>query len=127
MNRFLLDTHTAIWFLNADEEIPVKMRELIADTNNQCYVSIATAWEIAIKISIGKLNFSGTERFFYLLDDNKIDVLPIKRGYIKQIEQLPLYHRDPFDRLIIATAIENDLTVISRDTNFKLYPVKCIW
>jgi PIN domain nuclease of toxin-antitoxin system len=126
---YLLDTHTVIWFLRGDEQLPQSTKKMIFSENNRCCVSLASIWEIAIKISIGKFNYfdGGTIAFTNLIKTSKIEILPILTEHIFQVERLPLHHNDPFDRLIIAAAIEENLTIISRDSNFEPYPIECVW
>ena len=126
--KYLLDTHTIYWFLEGDMQISEKASSIIKNEYKDCCVSLASVWETAIKISIGKLDFvGGVKEFVRLVKDSGIAILPIQEEHILQIERLPLHHKDPFDRVIITTAIEDDLTIVSKDENFSLYPVKCIW
>ena len=121
----ILDTHAALWFLNG-EKLTTKAKELILNGKN--YVSVVSLWEVAIKMNIGKYSFDGGfSAFRELVDDNGFHVLPIKDEYMKQLFALPLIHRDPFDRLIIATALVDDLTIITIDENIQKYDVPWIW
>jgi PIN domain nuclease of toxin-antitoxin system len=92
------------------------------------YISISSVWEIAIKISIGKLDFAGkAEGFVRLAEKNDITVLPIAVSHLTTYESLPFIHRDPFDRLLIATAIAEQMTLITADENIARYDVPHIW
>lgn len=124
----LLDTHAFIWFLNGDNQLPAAIKSLIADTSNKCCVSIASIWEIAIKISLGKLELQGDfNQITYFLTDNDIEILPITFGHIQRILQMSFHHRDPFDRLIIAQALAENLTIATKDSIFHEYEVKITW
>ena len=124
----LLDTHTLIWFLTDSPELPNSLREEIADADNDIAVSIVSLWEIGIKSSIGKLpmtqNVLGLEA---LCDQQNINILPISVEAIYQSTLLEWHHKDPFDRLIIATTMINGYIVISNDIIFDKYPVQRKW
>jgi PIN domain nuclease of toxin-antitoxin system len=127
MSVLLLDTHAFIWFSEGDANLSVALREQIESANQVC-VSIASFWEIAIKLSIGKLalqtDFATIEA---KLAPAGITLLPILFTDTVQVRQLPLHHRDPFDRMLIAQAINRSITVISRDVHFDAYPVQRSW
>lgn len=124
----LLDTHTFIWYINGTKDISATAKKAIEDNPKGNYVSIASIWEIAIKISIKKLNllFSFDE-LIYELDKNGFQLLQINITDTKLITTLPHHHNDPFDRMIIAQAQNRHLQIISKDVNFKNYHVKIIW
>ena len=126
--EYILDTHTLIWFMNGDTNIPANTVDKIKNKNNDCYISIASLWEIAIKISVGKLTLDRpfNDIIPFLIEYN-IEILQINFEHLQKLLTLELIHRDPFDRIIIAQAITQNLTAISRDKNFKFYPVNCIW
>lgn len=123
----LLDTHAFLWFLSGDESISVTARRAIEKSYNQNFVSIASLWEIAIKISLNKLslngNFSDLER---LIHENGFKVLPLEFEDTFLITSLPFHHRDPFDRIIISQSINRKLNLISKDNQFEKYGIKAI-
>jgi PIN domain nuclease of toxin-antitoxin system len=126
--KYLLDTSTAIWALNDKKKLSKAAKTIIDDISIPLGVSIVSAWEIAIKISIGKLNFDGgSELFISKMKRNGIEVLGIEGSHIKCVEMLPLVHRDPFDRLIISTARVERMTIISADENIHKYDVPAVW
>ena len=128
MNGYLLDTHAAIWFFNGDNALSETANRIIRDFSNPMYLSMASAWELAIKIGIGKLNFSGrTAGFLHLAENSEIIIIPIKQDHLTALETLPLIHRDPFDRLLVATALAEQLTLITIDENIAKYDVSLIW
>jgi len=128
MGRYLLDTHTAIWYFNGDKALTKTAREIILDLSNQIHLSIISAWELAIKINLGKLEFKGqAARFVHFVETYGFTILPIKTSHLSVLESLPLLHRDPFDRLLIATAISEQMTFISTDKNVAQYDVPLIW
>lgn len=124
----LIDTHTLIWFIEGDEQLGVNARKIIENNNDNNFVSIASIWEIAIKISLGKLElfipFSEIQKLIY---NNGFEILPISFNDTLKLSTLPFYHKDPFDRIIIAQSIANDLIIISKDEIFKAYGVPLIW
>ena len=128
MTRYLIDTHTAMWFFNGDIKLSKTANEIIYDFSNPIYMSIASAWDVAIKLSIGKLDIvSNTADFLRDAETNKIIILPIVPASLTVLESLPMIHRDPFDRLLIATAIAEQMTLITDDENIKKYEVSQIW
>ncbi|MCL2721965.1 MAG: type II toxin-antitoxin system VapC family toxin [Treponema sp.] len=128
MAGYLLDTHTALWYFNGDEKLSKTANEIIYNLSNPIYLSIASAWEVAIKLNIGKLDIiNNTADFLYDAEKNRITVLPIKPAYLTVLETLPLIHRDPFDRLLVAAAIIEQMTLITDDENIKRYEVPHIW
>jgi PIN domain nuclease of toxin-antitoxin system len=124
---YLLDTHTLIWFLENDPRLPSPTRTQI-ETTPTVFVSIVSLWEIAIKANIGKLTLSFP---FNTIAPNLITAgitqLPITFKDLEIYLSLPLHHRDPFDRLLIAQTIEHSLIFISQDAQIDAYPVQRIW
>ena len=128
MSSYLLDTHTAIWFFNGDGMLSETAKHTILDSSNLKYLSIVSAWEIAIKIGLGKLDFNGKAAgFIHLAESNGFIIAPIKAEHLTAFENLPFIHRDPFDRLLIATAIAEQMTLITVDENIAKYDVPLIW
>ena len=126
--QYLLDTHTLLWFLQDDPQLPKKISSRIRNIENNCFVSIASLWEIDIKIKLGKLSIKFPfERFAVYLADNDLEVLAISFDHISQVLNLDMLHRDPFDRIIIAQGITEDLTILTRDEHFAKYAVKTTW
>ncbi len=125
----LLDTNIFLWFITGDERLSPNVREFISDSDNDLFLSVASLWEIAIKVSIGKLELVRpfNQLFPEQLDENSIDLLPIKLVHLSALLELPLHHRDPFDRLIIAQGIKENIPIISGDKIFQQYPVEVIW
>lgn len=100
----------------------------IKNIDNICYISIASIWEMAIKLSLGKLELNlPFEKIAYILSDNQIGVLPITLNHINKLLNLNFHHRDPFDRIIISQALSEKLTILSKDEEFKKYKVKIEW
>jgi PIN domain nuclease of toxin-antitoxin system len=126
--NYLLDTHAVLWFFGNVEKLSKKALEAILEPTSKKYVSIVSAWELAIKISLKKLNFEGgVDNFFKVIDENGFELLPLNEEYIKQVEILPLHHRDPFDRLLIATAISEEMSIITIDENIYNYNISYVW
>ena len=126
--KLLLDTHTILWFFGDVEKLSEAALSAILDPENEKYVSIVSAWELVIKISLGKLSFEGgIANFFITVEENGFEILPIKREYIKHLEKLPLHHRDPFDRMLIASAAVEEMSLISSDKEIIHYDVPNLW
>ncbi|MEI6821813.1 MAG: type II toxin-antitoxin system VapC family toxin [Bacteroidota bacterium] len=126
--NLLLDTHTLIWFLNGDEKLSNKAKSAIEDTKNSKIVSIASIWEIAIKLSIEKFKFTkGFKHFLDMVEDNGFEILPITFEHAIELSTLEFIHRDPFDRLLVSQCIVDKLIIITKDINIKRYKIKTIW
>jgi len=127
MSSLLLDTHAFIWLSEDDPMLPASLRDRIEQTDN-VFVSIASFWEISIKLSLGKLalatNFNDIETKF---NATRFQLLHISIKDTIKLSQLPLHHRDPFDRIIIAQSISHSLPIVSVDTAFDAYPIQRIW
>jgi len=127
--RCLLDTHALLWCFNASPSLSSRARRLIEDGSNEILVSAASAWEIATKVRLGKLPtgeelVSELDRYLAQLG---FDVLPISLQHAVRAGKLPGEHRDPFDRMLIAQAQAEDLSIISNDRVFDSYHVQRIW
>ena len=126
--NLLLDTHAVIWFITEDDQLPINIKESIEDAANTCFVSIASLWEMGIKYSLGKLDLKADlKNIFELIDQSGLTILPITPTHILANTTLDFHHRDPFDRLIIAQAKSEALTLISKDGEFKDYDIKLLW
>jgi PIN domain nuclease of toxin-antitoxin system len=124
--NYLLDTHSFIWWLNDSKKLSQRARRIISDSNNRIFVSHATQWEIAIKAAIGRLVFP-VDRLELEVEENGFELLSLNTQHIMQIACLPMHHRDPFDRLLIAQAQKESLTLLSRDEMFASYDVSLTW
>jgi len=127
--RFLIDTHVFLWFIAGDARLSQPVRKAIEDEENEVLMSIASVWEIAIKISVGKLILA--KPFADLIPEqiaeNEIELMPVRMDDLKLIATLPLHHRDPFDRLLIAQASVQGIALASDDANFARYGVPLFW
>ena len=125
--RILIDTHILIWFLEGNSELTARQKSLIVSSDNEIFASIASLWEIAIKVDLGKLTLANplVDGIAGLKSEN-IDILSITPTHTLQVSTLPLYHRDPFDRMIIAQAQVEFLDVISSDDAFADYGLNLI-
>jgi PIN domain nuclease of toxin-antitoxin system len=126
--NYLLDTHTVLWCAENSAKLSENARRALFDPAGRFFVSIVSAWEVAIKSSIGKMNIvGGVSEFYRIIDENGFAMLPVSRKHIKCVETLPFHHRDPFDRIIVATAISESMGMITADANIRLYEVVCVW
>ncbi len=125
--RLLLDTQVLIWYLEGNQQLPRPSRHLIVDSRNEIYVSIASLWEIAVKASTGKLKVSRSlADILPVLHDQSIDILQIMPGHVLQVATLPFHHRDAFDRMLVAQAQVEFLTIMTHDNIFSQYGIKTI-
>ncbi len=127
--NILLDTQALLWFLLDDHRLSRKAHESIVPADNLIFVSPASLWEIAIKISLGKYSLPEPFVIFWdrQLQMNGFKLLPITVSQTAQVVSLPFHHRDPFDRLIIAQSLVEEMPVISSDVMFDHYGVDRIW
>ena len=127
--RVLLDTHVFLWWVEGDRALSAKARNALADAGNECLLSLASAWELAIKISLGKLRLMLPVRRYITehVAANGFRLLDIGLAHLGRVETLAMHHRDPFDRLLIAQALEEKLPVVTADPIFRKYGVKRIW
>jgi PIN domain nuclease of toxin-antitoxin system len=127
--RLLLDTHTFLWFIGDDSRLSSVARNLIEDESNEIVLSIASLWEMAIKISLGKLQLATPFEEFIpaQLTSNGITLLNITVPQAAGIIALPFHHRDPFDRLLISQAVVERIPIVSADVIFDAYPVTRLW
>jgi PIN domain nuclease of toxin-antitoxin system len=126
--RVLIDTHALLWYFQGDANLSNLALATIEDKDNDVFVSIISLWEIAIKSGLGKLElqhpFENLEADLQRLD---IKILPIAFTEVDVYRSLPLHHRDPFDRILIAQSIGNSLTMITRDALFEPYSIRVMW
>ena len=124
--RLLLDTHAFLWVLDAPQRIPAWIRSAIADAENEVFVSAASAWEIAIKQSLGRLPAFSDDPL-EALHRSGLAELPVTVAHARATRSLPLLHRDPFDRLLVAQAQSEGLGLVSRDPAIRQYQVTVLW
>jgi len=127
--KYLLDTHTALWWVNRHEKLSSFASAILLDRTNMLYVSIMSVWEVAIKTSLGKMpNFAqGSKAFLQKLDEMPVTILPISSHHIEAVETLPFIHRDPFDRLLVATAQTENMTILTAEKDIPKYDVLSAW
>jgi PIN domain nuclease of toxin-antitoxin system len=123
--RLLLDTHAFLWWVTDSDHLSTAARVAIVDPANDVVIGIGSLWEIAIKRTLRKLDFSFD--FKTVLQDEGFGLLPIAYEHLRAIEQLPFHHGDPFDRLLIAQATAENSAVVTNDRAFALYDVKTLW
>jgi PIN domain nuclease of toxin-antitoxin system len=127
--KLLLDTHTFIWWDSEPEKLSTRVLKLCQDQANTILFSVVSAWEMQIKLQLGKLklNLPLAEVIESQRQTNNIQVLPITLAHVLALQNLPAHHKDPFDRLLIAQAKNEDAVLLSNDPAFANYPVKLIW
>ena len=127
--KLLLDTHVLIWWSLDSVKLTKKIYELLTDPDNTLVVSIASIWEMQVKVQLGKLDLDKkvSELITHQQQVNNLEVLPIDPAHVYALENLPNEHRDPFDRIIIAQSIVEAIPLLSADKVFDRYPVERIW
>lgn len=127
--RLLLDTHSFLWYVLDDPRLSPTARQVIDDESSEILISPASFWEIAIKISLGKYSLTVPYATFWNsgIEGNGFRILPIDVRHTAALIDLPYHHRDPFDRLIIAQAMVENIPVLSGDTPLDAYPIQRIW
>lgn len=129
--RLLLDTHTFLWYVGGRTALSKTCYGLIENTENTVFVSTASLWEIAIKVGLGKLELYRAHTVQELVEvgvyANRLELLGITPAHLDGVRTLPHHHRDPFDRLLVAQALSDDLTLLSRDPALSAYGVPVLW
>ncbi len=127
--KLLLDTHVFLWLNDTPEKLSPTALAACHDENNTLYLSLVSAWEIQIKQQLGKLELSESLQtlIYTQQQQNSLQLLAIELAHIEALRQLPSVHRDPFDRLLIAQSIQQQMHMMSADQIFTAYPVKLVW
>lgn len=127
--RLLLDTHVFLWTIGEPSRLSDRVHRWLEDGDNEAWVSIASIWEIAIKTGLGRLRLPSDLGGFLArqLATSNFRVLPIALTHAVAVRDLPLHHRDPFDRLLIAQSRIERLALVSRDTHMKAYEIDVLW
>jgi PIN domain nuclease of toxin-antitoxin system len=123
--RLLVDTHAALWLLDEDKRLSSSADRMLTDPSNEVLLSAAVVWEVAIKRSLGKLDVP--DGFAGMLLDGGAMPLPISIDHARAVRSLPWYHRDPFDRMLIAQAVLEDAVIVSSDERLGEYEVRVAW
>ena len=125
---FLVDTHAFLWFVTGDSKLSRRARESLEDADAEWCVSAATVWEIAIKSSLGRLTLPApAAEYLAGMLQQGVRMLAIEWQHAAAVERLPFHHRDPFDRLLVAQAQAERLTVVTHDRVFRRYGVSVVW
>jgi PIN domain nuclease of toxin-antitoxin system len=126
--RALLDTHAFLWAIADDKRLSRRAQKIFTGPND-LWLSVASFWEILIKVKTGKLPLPEPSGPYLVRKaaENRIEVLPIKLDHVLRIESLEEHHRDPFDRVLIAQSIEEKLPLVTADPHFERYPIELIW
>lgn len=127
--NLLLDSHTFVWWRDELHKLSSKAFTEISNSNNDIFLSVATVWELQIKIALNKFTIKGglENAVKDEQQNNSFQILPVNLSHALYLENLPLHHKDPFDRLLISQAIVENMTVVSADANFAKYQVNLLW
>ena len=127
--KLLVDSHAFLWAITEDDRMSIEARRLFADPNNDLWLSAASLWEIVIKASLGKLPLPPPIDAYirrHLLE-NSVQVLPVYSSHVFELAALPLHHRDPFDRMLVAQSRVESMPILSADPLLRAYPVEILW
>jgi PIN domain nuclease of toxin-antitoxin system len=127
--KVLLDTHTFLWAITDDSNLSRRAREIFVSRASDLFLSVASVWEILIKVQIKKLPLP-EPAMPYLREQiatNDVRILPIMLDHVARLEELPAYHRDPFDRILVAQSMEEGWPIVSADPLLKKYPAQLLW
>ena len=126
--RLLLDTHVFLWYISADPKLPAAFRAAIQEPANEVFLSVASVWEAVIKYGLGKLPLPAPPEEYLprQRESHRIASLPVEEGALLHLAKLPPLHRDPFDRILVAQALQHDLTILTVDDAVKAYPAKLL-
>jgi len=127
--KLLLDTHAFLWLVEGSPKLSAKAEAALADSNNDAFLSVAAVWELAIKTGGNKLTLRDPLEQFVgkWATTYRIELLPIQLNHALRVASLPNFHRDPFDRLMIAQAIVDDMAILSVEAEFAPYPISIVW
>jgi len=126
--KLLLDTHVFLWAISDPDRLSSRARELIKDARNEVLLSVVSAWEIAVKASLGKLAVPHPAVTFVQrqLERHQIGVLPLRLSHLSALEKLPWHHRDPFDRMLVAQCLDEGASLITVDVQLRRYGVEIL-
>jgi len=126
--NLLLDTHVILWVAENSPHLSARAKNAVLGRENEKYVSVVSVWEVAIKLGSRKLQLDGgLVEFFRIIDENNFTEISIERDHLSRLGGLGDFHKDPFDRLLIATALTEDFTIVTADENIHKYKVNWIW
>ena len=126
--KYLIDTHVLIWLFEGSDKIPKKVKEILVNPENEICLSTVSLWEISIKVGLDKLVLNRSlESFLDIIESGKFTIFGLETNYYKRLQSLPLIHKDPFDRILISTAMSESCVMVTIDDNMKMYPVPTLW
>ncbi len=126
--KILLDTHIFLWFISRDQRLPADVQELIQDLDNEIYLSVVSTWEAIVKYQLGRLPLPESPEIYFPkhCDRHQILHLDLDQASVTQLAKLPPLHRDPFDRMLVCQAIQNDMAIATVDEAVRAYPVNLL-
>ena len=127
--RLLIDTHALIWFAEADGQLSIHARQIMEDEQSELHYSVASIWELAIKLGLGKIRMGRQLQptFRTLLERSGIEQLPIRYEHAVAVAELPRHHGDPFDRLLVVQAQLENMALVSQDDQMDAYDIQRVW
>ena len=125
---YLLDTHALIWYFEDSHDLPDRITAIIDDAVNKKFICSVSLWEIAIKMNNGKLEMKfSLDELLAEIANSDLNILQVENEYLKKLSEMPFFHTDPFDRLIMATSLVENMTIITIDKDIQKYDVPWIW
>jgi PIN domain nuclease of toxin-antitoxin system len=127
--RLLIDSHAIIWWMTDDPRLSPMARKALGSSQHERFLSLASLWELSLKVAAGRLQGIGStmDNLRQASAKQAIEILPITYEHILRVESLPLHHADPFDRLLVAQALEEGLTILTADRTLSRHPVSILW
>jgi PIN domain nuclease of toxin-antitoxin system len=127
--KFLIDTHCWLWQLSAPERLRPEVLDLLSEPTNEVYLSVASVWELVIKHSLGKLVLPLPPERYVPERMGRLGqlTLPIEQRHVLRVAGLPPHHKDPFDRVLVAQAMADDLTIVTADRAMTMYEARIVW
>lgn len=127
--KLLLDTHAFLWAITDDAKLSPLARKNFLASDNELFLSVASVWEVITKVQVGKMDLPAPAGIYLKREivKNNIQILPILMSHVLRLEQLPLHHRDPFDRIMVAQAIEEGVPILTADPLMKNYVAATFW
>ena len=126
--KYIIDTHTILWYFENSSKLPQRIFEIIDNSDIDVSICSVSLWEITLKMNLNKLDFSmQLDELLKTIKSHDFNIIQIEDEYLNNLSKIPFIHKDPFDRMLISTAIIENMTIITTDDNIQKYNVSWIW